>query len=269
MNMFERLDYMLETYFDVDKDTFLIITGSYNKGKYVLELIDSVIRQTYQKYVLLLVEMSTDNTIDMIREKYNLKHQYCEFFVDNINGLVVFKDTIHDILQASGQFPIAFYHNLFLTHFADYSEIKFGFGNGTSDDDLMNRDFLLEHYNNFKDPNKHVSICNQSRLLEKKAGWVETNKIAINNTIYLSPLDGSNVDGKIDGNQISYRFNCLKDMPKPIIYTMDDEGARHSDGMFLTKLNRKYRFYPVTSERCLSIHRTTFKSHFDNANDIT
>ena len=58
------------------KPFFTIIVVSYNPGKRIIDTIESIKKQTYNSYRVLIKDgMSTDGSIDMLREKYGISQE--------------------------------------------------------------------------------------------------------------------------------------------------------------------------------------------------
>src|SRR5699024_344342 len=83
-----------------------IIMPAYNSGNYIEEAIDSVLKQTYENWELLIVDdKSTDNTLNLIK-KYSLKDSRIKYTSLNRNsGPAIVRNKAIDM--ASGDY-IAF-----------------------------------------------------------------------------------------------------------------------------------------------------------------
>lgn len=260
MNWIKELDAILKPYFKPNEETFFIVSGSYNKGMYAIEMIESIQSQTYKNYVHIIIEMSTDHT------KHNIM-EYCQVYPVNIGfnankNIIIFNDSMHDLIQDSGLFPCTFYHNLILTYLR--SNGYKGYMASLSDDDLVTPTFLEEHAKTLKINN--VSMCNQLRQMEEPNGnFKNTSTNTQNDTIPINQSEQSQVDCLLDFGQVTYRVGCMNKFPIPILNpTMDWKIASHIDGIFMTELNKHFAFVPVQTKECLSIHRSTNESWFHN-----
>jgi len=220
----------------------LIITPSFNKGKYILDNINSVLSQTHQDWQHLIIDNSIDNNITR-------------------NIIKDYLTTINDsrIIYIERNFTpeerhISYIPSLIINEYIEWAKDYIFY---LSDDDYIKPN-CLEKMVNYLDSNLDKSVC----WITSQIYVLRDNEFIFNNEITADMLltQGRELDCCLDGGQILFRKSCLDKLEKPYYQTTRD-GCNHCDGTFLTKLSKEYPMYPVCKEPLLIIRRTEISTH--------
>lgn len=210
---------------------------SFNKPEYVTDAIGSVLSQTHENLELWILENSNDG---VTREVIKASPYYTDKRVKYIE--IDFTDE---------QREHAYVTSVLCNEYFDKAEGDYIFY--ISDDDVLDiRCFeLMIEKNRFC----HVVFHTQKVIRNNGNGWDLISVRAADREI--GHGTGIVPDCYIDGGQILFKKECLRDVEKPYFET-DMFHAHHMDGLFMNKLAEKYTFFPVNHE--LSTHRITRKS---------
>lgn len=210
---------------------------SFNKPEYVTDAIGSVLSQTHENLELWILENSNDGiTRDVIKES--------PLFADKRVRYV-------EVDFTDEQRESAYVTSVLCNEYFNKADGDYIFY--ISDDDILDArcfEIMVE-----KIRLNHVVFHTQKVIRDNGTEW---------GLVSVRPADreigygtGIMPDCYIDGGQILFRKECLEHIEKPYFET-DMFHAHHMDGLFMNKLAKKYKFYPVNHE--LSTHRVTQKS---------
>lgn len=220
-----------------------VITPSYNKHEFVLECIDSVLKQTYTDFEYWLIENSThDGTRKVVKAKANtdprINYVEIDFTPEERRSLYIPAYICNQVYpEFTGKY--IFY---------------------ISDDDLAYPN-CFQTTIEFMESNPEtirVSYHSQERLWLKNGCWVKDGGIQATKPLGKG-TNTKNVDCVIDGGQIIHRRDCLNTIPYPY-FPEENHSGSHADGLFLQQLADRYTFYPVPTLDWLTAHRNTPKS---------
>ena len=220
-----------------------IFTPSFNKKRWVLEGIKSIIDQSFKDFDYLLVDNSTDLATRLSVKEMCATDKRLAYLERDFTAEERKKNFIGSILV-----------NEYLpTLTGDYILYK-------SDDDLLDPS-CLETCVAYLDahPDAYVVWFSMKDTEEQEdgtflyLGGIKANKRVGLNTRY------PEVVYKLDGGQIIYRRECLEKVIQPF-YPSGWLRASRADGLFMNQLAKFYTFYPITKD--LLEHRRTQLSSF-------
>jgi len=227
-----------------------VITPSFNKSRYVLDAIKSVIAQTHQDWTYYIADNSTDGTTrktikDFLQKVSDERIKYLE-----VNFSDVFRRDVY--------VPSAVCNALYLL--ADKKYVFY-----ISDDDILH-ELCLESMVRYLDENPEIGACycrGESIRIADKRGKEKPEKEGFPfGDIY----DAEKLpDCKIDGGQVLCRKSIIEriiseqELINLFLLPKIKGASDHSDGIFLNKLARHVRIFPCpfNSEKALMTHRCT------------
>jgi glycosyltransferase involved in cell wall biosynthesis len=227
-----------------------IITPSFNKSRYVLDAIRSVIAQTHQDWTYYIADNSTDGTTrktikDFLRSVPDDRIKYLE-----VNFSDIFRDNIY--------VPSAVCNALYLL--ADKKYVFY-----LSDDDVLHEDCLGSMVK-YLDENPDHGACycrgKSIRVADKQGKEKPENEDFPFGDIYDA---AKKPDCRIDGGQVLCRRSVIEQIIAEqellnLFLMPNIKGAiDHIDGIFLNKLARHTGIFPCpyNSEKALMTHRCT------------
>lgn len=220
-----------------------VITPSFNKPHYVLEALWSVFNQTYTDWEHLVLDNSTDGKTDkklaLLDRNYKVNIQYLDF---------------------SPGFRQDYYVTAYLLN-TWLPKLKGDFIFYLSDDDIIKPECFEKCINAFaQHPDWSVLYFGMRSVRGSfEKGWEENGFIGAVDIIKV----GDGADCRIDGGQVMIRKSALEQLEKPYFSTSWKD-ASHCDGIFLTRLNQLFPFYPIPE--LLLNHRVTEVSTHDRSN---
>ncbi len=222
-------------------------TPSYNKGQIAVEGVKSILNQTYQNFEFVVVDNSDD---DHTRK---LMRRVCK----NQDKVLYIEQDFSEDLRKS-QFVGSLLVNEYLPNLTGDLIIY------KSDDDLLYPDCFERCVTYFVQHPDTMAVWFSMNVTEQdKDGFFHLAEIKADRPIGFGTKDAK-LDCMLDGGQIMYRKECLRDIKQPF-YSPDWLLASHADGGFMDKLAEKYTFYPIDSDYLLE-HRRTEKSTFTGLN---
>ncbi|MCX5726098.1 MAG: glycosyltransferase family 2 protein [Candidatus Saganbacteria bacterium] len=226
-----------------------IITPSFNKPRYVLDAIKSVISQTHQDWTYYIVDNSTDvatrNTIkDFLKKASDDRIKYLE---------VNFSDSLRERFHI----PSVLCNALCLL--ADKKYIYY-----LSDDDMIH-ELCLESMVKFLEENFEFGACycrGESIRFTVDSGqekWIKVHEFPFGQTFNGTLLP----DELVDGGQVLIKKSIIEKMfiaSETINFFLMPKikgASNHSDGIFLNKLTGYTEIHPCiyNSDKILLIHR--------------
>ncbi len=217
-----------------------VITASYNKSKYVLDAIKSVLNQTYQDWNYIIIENSTDNITRETIKNYLSSNQ-----LQN-DSRINYIERDYSLQERQQYYIPALIYNEY-KEYANNNDYLFEL----SDDDYIMPN-CFEKMANYLNDNPEVNVVYASLEAVSKKGneFIPWNYLP---AIEILPK-GTNCVCRYDSGQIMFRKSCLEKLEKP--YTnISKNNCFCSDGVFLTKLCKEFEFYPIN--KTLIIHRHT------------
>lgn len=223
-----------------------IITPSYNKARYVLDGIDSILKQTYPDFEYWIIENSTDKeTRKIVKEKAKTDPR------------IVYVEEDYTDEERGAQYITAYILNQYLP------KLKGKYILYMSDDDLLQPDCLKDSVAYMEDESEEKRwVSYHSQLLSRVRDDGSFEQVS---TMKASVKRGFNsvnpqVDCMLDGGQMMMRRECLDYIEQPY-YPTDLPNASHCDGLFMEKLAKHFSFWPIPNEnKALSIHRRVNES---------
>lgn len=211
------------------------ITPSFNKPKWVIEAVRSVMTQTYGNFTYFIIENSTD---------WKTKWALSDYLEDNPDKRIVYiEENIPDSVREK-EYPTALILNKYLPIIkADYIFYL-------SDDDIFAKD-CFEKVVNFLETSQ-ADACYFTMQGVDEAGRDHGQIVADS----IKP-QGSNLDCQLDGGQVVFRASLLEKLIQPFFVTNYSDAA-HCDGLFLNKLSSVTEILPINE--VLLTHRRTRQS---------
>jgi len=221
----------------------VIITASYNKGKYVKNTIQGVIDQTYKDWEYFLVDNSTDDiTRPIIREALKIHNNKQIHYIEK------------DYTEAERQefYIPAVILNEYMAKADPEDYILF-----IADDDYI-EPTCLEKLAGLLNSNQDINV-----VYGRMNGYVLEGdtfvpwRVLQANRVWEK---GSVLDCILDGGQMIFRKKCLDVLSKPWYNELNNADASHCDGLFMNKLCDAFPFYPV-DEPLMVKRRTELSVH--------
>ena len=236
---------------------FTVITLSYNKPTYIDDAIESILSQTLTEFEYIIVDNSTDkyfvsheDGIERLVED-DCKNRCLSKILNYKDGRIKFfeepsvKDSKTAPKDKSGNCSYSAY---LLNKYYELARGKYLFF--LADDDVVYPQCLETHYNfHQNNPQKKVSYHLQRLwdLRNNRDIGIRGQKGLVYDGIQINP------DCCIDGGCVVFEKDCLNYIEKPWL-PLEVETSSHSDGIFLSKLAKRFSIYPV--DKVLSIHRS-------------
>ena len=208
-----------------------VVTPSYNKGKYISDAIQSVLSQTFKDWHYTIIENSTDDSTRAIIDSFKDPR------------ITVIHEDVPDELRRSEYIPAVLLNRYM-------PELKGDYFAYLSDDDIFDPACFQMCINNMT-PDRSVVYFSMNVTAERDDGsyvYVSTSNATTEWAV------SQNMDCMIDGGQAFMRRAVLDSIPQPYFETQMTT-ASHCDGLFLTKVAKQFKFYPIPS--VLLTHRRT------------
>jgi spore maturation protein CgeD len=223
-----------------------VFLPSYNKGKYVLDAIRSVIAQTMVDWELWILENSTDGVTNLIVQRELESHPLDitkKIHYERLEG-----EEIERIRRE--KYMTCWLMNVY------YPEANGKYIFYLSDDDLIDPE-CFEFMAGELDANPHHQVVYAGLRHGTPSGpgdcgpWPDLGIPAIETKTFVG-----SVDSLVDGGQIMHTKKILDKISYPYFEeTSEGKFARHSDGIFMERLVCCTPFWPVP--RFLITHRWT------------
>lgn len=216
-----------------------IFTPSFNKKRWVLGGIKSIIDQSFKDFDYLVVDNSTDLATRLSVKEMCTTDKRITYLERDFTEEERKKNFVGSILV-----------NEYLpTLTGDYILYK-------SDDDLFDPGCLekcvayLDAY-----PGAHIGWFSMRETEEQEDGtFLYLSEIKADKCLGLN-TSHPEVDYMLDGGQIIYRRECLEKVIQPF-YPSGWLRASHADGLFMNQLAKFYTFHPITKDYLLEHRRT-------------
>jgi len=212
-----------------------VITPSFNKAKYVVEAITSVMKQSLEDFEYWIIENSTE------KDAKRAVHELVKGYQDRRLILV---DEYFAPEQRQQAYPTA----VILNKYFDCMRGEYVFY--LSDDDLIAPNCLQAMVEPLEAHPDWMVVY--AGLEDIAADGHLIKRIDADRVIYAPYV----VDCVLDGGQVMIRKSAFGQVEKPYYDENPLEPvARHCDGTFLTKFSTRWNFYPVN--QLLITHRRT------------
>ena len=227
-----------------------VFTFSYNKPKYVLDAINSVLTQVHKDLTYYIIENSTDNVTRKVIKDHLAKVNDNRVKYMEIDFIQELRDSIYvPAMLCDCIFPLA-----------DKKYVYY-----LSDDDVIHPECLSSMVRYLDEcPQFGACYCRGSR------DWLRGDKFIKEMEFHFaSTFNGTSnppiwLDCVIDAGQVLQRKSILEKMiaREKTLHLFDirrHEATHHSDGLFLNKLAKYTTIQPCPygEDKCLMTHRYT------------
>jgi len=191
---------------------FSIIIPTYNRAHLITKTIDSVLEQSYRYFEVIIVDDgSTDNTNEVIRNKYANKSQVRYFYKENEERGAARN---FGLKKAQGQYAIFF-----------------------DSDDLM-------HDNHLQVLGQYIEDLEKVNFIATKHDWLHNKKIKPSTLLEIKE-GWYGKDLFIDGNGLACNFCVRTDNTKMILFREGRELVTMEDWIFLLENTSNDKIYLI------------------------
>ena len=228
----------------------LVLTATYNKGELTMDALDSVYRQTYENWELVILENSND---DITRSLVLDWH-----FHKATDSRIVTLIENYTKERREESYVVADFINEQWKEALSRPEITHLFW--ISDDDVID----TTTFEKMIDMDKDVVYCKEdiyeyANGIEKHIGSHLADRELGKGTALVP-------DCNIDGGSILFKKDCLLHLAFPYYpNSADPDIAHHCDGLFMNKLAEYFTFHPL--DEGLLKHRITKFSTWNKLNE--
>lgn len=221
-----------------------VITPSFNKPPYVLEAIQSVLNQTFQDFEYHIVDNSTDGVTTKIIGDF-IKDQQLDLHKVHFTERYFLEE------ERKKVYPTTVIINEFLEE--SYGDFIFYL----SDDDYFLPNCFERVMQEFdRHPEAKVIYFGLKVIDNVQNHWQDVSVLKADHKL----AKGTNMDCMLDGGQVVFRKECIKQLTQPYFRTEMDNDTAHCDGIFLNRLSALYDFYNIPD--ILAVKRRTSISTF-------
>lgn len=227
-----------------------VFLPSYNKGRYVLDAMRSVFRQTRTDWELWIIENSNDGETHKLVEA---ELEYWRALPNQIHYERLEGEEIEN--KRAYTYITSWLMNVY------YPEANGEYIFYLSDDDLIDPEcFEVMAGELDSHPDRAIVYAGLRTVASTEPG--QTGPFPDSGIPAKDELSFTgSVDSRVDGGQVMHRKICLDALVHPYFEEIPDPTiARHADGIFLERLIGRFTFYPI--DRYLITHRWTSKSQW-------
>lgn len=223
------------------KNSFGVLTLSYNKPTYIADAIRSVLAQTFQDFLYLIVENSTSEKAQVMAQ--------VKSFVDS--RIMLIEEVVSEEEREKSPMNVVLFDKYlhFLKDKVEYIVFL------ADDDELLPH--CLEEISKYFEENPNEKACYH---------WIECVNMATEPPRFLGRMMEARTFGPdcspdcvIDGGSFTFHTSCLDSLEYPYCGA-EHELAFHSDGIFMARLTNLFPASPIP--KVLSRKRWTEESCF-------